>query len=645
MKYRINSHEHIFESEKHFDQCHASTIEILPNGDVVAAWFAGSHEKASDVAVWMSKKTKGAWSLPRIIADKENTPCWNPVLFYHESKLALYYKVGNEINSWRTMVKESYDNGESWTDEKELVHGDIGGRGPVKNKCICLSNGSYVAPASIEDENGWDCFVDISYDKGSTWERSGFIPRDRDSFSGMGIIQPALWEDNGILYLLARSTEGAIYFSRSNDSGKTWSKARRTNLPNNNCGLDIAKLSDGRLVLVFNPVQGNWAARSPIAFSVSEDNGATWSKPQILDHAPSDTNIEDAEFSYPAIVARENQVFITYTWKRRAIAYWNISFPTEANAKDAISNGVWATMITPFKADLAVDYEALGRLVDWYINRGVDGLFAVCQSSEMFFLDLEERVEIARYVVERADKRVPVIASGHISDDIDGQIAELREIGKTGVNAVVIVSNRLAKENEKDDVWKRNAQRIMEEIPDCKFGIYECPYPYKRQVSPELLKWCANTGRFTFLKDTSCNLDKMLGKLKAVEGTGLKIFNANTATLVDSLHAGVHGFCGVMANFHPELYAWLFKNWSGNRQKAQIVQSFATVASMIELQNYPGNAKYHLSKCGVQMESAVRKPDAGEWTSLREIEIDALYDSWRQFKRIILNETTPLFSK
>ena len=59
-------------------------------------------------------------------------------------------------------------------------------------------------------------------------------------------------------------------------------------------------------------------------------------------------------------------------------------------------SGVWPVMLTPFDKDGAVDYPGLKALVDWYIAEGSAGLFAVCQSSEMFFLSLEERAELTR---------------------------------------------------------------------------------------------------------------------------------------------------------------------------------------------------------------------------------------------------------
>ena len=93
--------------------------------------------------------------------------------------------------------------------------------------------------------------------------------------------------------------------------------------------------------------------------------------------------------------------------------------------------GEWPTMLTPFR-DGAVDYPALEALVEWYIAHGVSGLFAVCQSSEMFFLSLEERVGIARFVNEKAAGRVPVIASGHISDSFEDQVHELTAMTGTG---------------------------------------------------------------------------------------------------------------------------------------------------------------------------------------------------------------------
>ena len=250
-------------------------------------------------------------------------------------------------------------------------------------------------------------------------------------------------------------------------------------------------------------------------------------------------------------------------------------------------------MLTPFKDDNTVDYTSLARLVDWYIGNGSAGLFADCQSSEMFSLSLEERVRIAAFVKEKAAGRVPVIASGHISDTIEGQAEELNAIAQTGVDAVILLTNRLARENESDEAWMQNLQKLLGKLPeDLALGFYECPYPYKRIISPELLKWCADSGRFYFIKDTSCDIKIIREKLEQIKGSQLKLFNANSSTLLETLQMGGSGFSGVMANFHTDLYVWLCGNFQRCPADARRVADFLTLASLIERQVYPVNAKY-----------------------------------------------------
>lgn len=288
-------------------------------------------------------------------------------------------------------------------------------------------------------------------------------------------------------------------------------------------------------------------------------------------------------------------------------------------------------MITPFTQENAIDYAGVEALVEWYDEKGMDGIFAVCQSSEMFYLSLRERVELARGVMKAAAGRLPVLVSGHVSESHQDQIQELCAMAELNPEAVVVVSNRLARAHEADDVWKSNAERILEAIPGVNFGIYECPYPYKRLMSPELLRWCAESGRFTFLKDTCCNIDLIRERAGAVEGTQLKLFNANSATLLDSLRAGYEGFSGVMLNFHPELYGWLCRHWRALPDEAARLQHFATVASLIELQMYPVNAKYHMMLDGVQIGYETRSRDAEAFDALKRQETEHLYRLWKEF--------------
>lgn len=292
--------------------------------------------------------------------------------------------------------------------------------------------------------------------------------------------------------------------------------------------------------------------------------------------------------------------------------------------------GVWPVMLTPFTHDNQVDTYALAQLVEWYISKGVSGLFSVCQSSEMFFLSLSERELIARTVVQTAAGRVPVIASGHISDDIMAQAEELNVIAETGVSAVVMITNRLAKEDESDAVWLQRLESLLPRInPHIPLGFYECPYPYKRLLNPALIQRMLSFNRFNFIKDTCCDFEQLLQKQALVAGSSLKIYNANTATLLKSLRAGITGFSGVMANFHPELYVWLCQHIDA--PEAEPLQEFLTTAALIERQIYPVNAKYALQTEGLPVQTYTRTKDE---TLLNEVAKSEVRQLMRLSKRV-----------
>jgi predicted neuraminidase len=310
---------YIFGHNVAFSSCHASTLALMSNGDRIAAWFGGTCEGDPDVDIWMSRCHKGVWSYPVKAAEEEGLPHWNPVLFKADNgNVYLYYKVGHTFAEWYTRVIMSIDDGQTWSAPKELVHGDRGGRGPVRNKPVVLLNGAWAAPASLERE-AWEAFVDISLDQGGTWTKTEIVPTGIVRVPGKGVIQPTLWESSpNHVHMLLRSTEGFIYRSDSIDGGKSWCEAYATSLPNNNSGIDLVRTEGGMLALVHNPVGGNWGPRTPLVVSLSEDNGLTWEQALVLEEG-------EGEFSYPAIITANGKLYITYTWNRKSIAYWELT--------------------------------------------------------------------------------------------------------------------------------------------------------------------------------------------------------------------------------------------------------------------------------------------------------------------------------
>ena len=326
----FNILEHEFVIAEHLDQkgvmCHASHLLSLLDGGLLCVYFGGTAEKDNDVRIWAARRSpEGVWEAPYPITEDDGIAHWNPVLMRKaDGSIALFYKVGREIPQWQTLVRFSNNEGQDFGEARELVPGDVGGRGPVRNKVIRLQDGRLAAPASLENGH-WVSFIDFSTDDGDNWHAGPVISLPDNQFPAIpqkkrGIIQPTLWESPpGHLHALMRSSENAIFRSDSADNGQTWSPPYNTGLPNNNSGIDLAQLSDERLVLIMNPVAKNWGPRSPISVFVSKDNGDTWSLLSNLETAPG-------EYSYPVILAQELQVRITYTWNRKNIAYWRLQF-------------------------------------------------------------------------------------------------------------------------------------------------------------------------------------------------------------------------------------------------------------------------------------------------------------------------------
>lgn len=276
---------------------------------------------------------------------------------------------------------------------------------------------------------------------------------------------------------------------------------------------------------------------------------------------------------------------------------------------------IFTTMITPYKADGRVDLETARKYVDWYFENGLDGIFAICQSSEIFYLSLEERIALNKTVYERAKrleresgKQFTVVSSGHVSDTIEEQAAELNAVFNSGTDALILITNRLDINKEGDDVFIRNAEKLIKLLPEnAKLGLYECPYPYKRLVTPKILDWCLSTGRFYYMKDTCCDIGIIKERCKQVEGNHFKLLNANCQTLLQSMRFGGSGYCGIMCNYHPKLYAWLGHNFENEPEKAELIQSVIGTFGFTEIGlPYPLTAKYHMNLCGIPTENIAR---------------------------------------
>ncbi|PXY43913.1 sialidase family protein [Flavobacterium hydrophilum] len=323
-----------------YPSCHSVTIVEATNGDLVSAWFGGSHERHPDVCIYSAIKPKGSdkWGEPIKVADgvmKDGTrfPTWNPVLYQIPGgDLMLFYKIGPKPSEWWGVYRTSSDGGKTWSDKIDMPSKDF--LGPIKNKPVLLSNGTVLLPSSTEG-NGWHLRMESTPDFGKTWVMDDTISRGKQKINA---IQPSiLFHKDGSIQAIGRTKNRAIFSTFSKDNGKTWSELELIGLPNNNSGTDAVTLKNGKHLLVYNHVlpPGNEAKgpRTPLNLSISDD-GINWSAVLVLE----DSKI--SQYSYPSIIqSSDGMVHIVYTWRRQKLKYVKID-PSKLVALP-IKNGIW----------------------------------------------------------------------------------------------------------------------------------------------------------------------------------------------------------------------------------------------------------------------------------------------------------------
>lgn len=298
---------------------HPASIAELDSGDFYVAWYGGDGEYRPGTAVWGSRFTADKWSKPVKLAQDPFYSVGNPVIWQApDGTVWLWYVIrpGATWSTSRIAVKISRDGARTWSDTSVLSfeEGTM-----VRGKPIVLEDGDYLLP--VWKETGTDTEVVgadtasffLRYDpRAKTWMESTRI------HARLGALQPAVAQiDAEHLIAFCRrgggygpKTEGYIVRTESHDGGRTWSQGEETAFPNPNAAVDLLKLADGHLLLVYND---NMHDRTPLTVAISTDNGATF-----LKRVNVATGNHDYAYPY-AIQARDGKIHLVFTSDARSI--------------------------------------------------------------------------------------------------------------------------------------------------------------------------------------------------------------------------------------------------------------------------------------------------------------------------------------
>ncbi|MEE3877215.1 sialidase family protein [Vibrio sp. YYF0003] len=352
-----------------YPQNHASNLLVLPNGDLLCTWFAGTQEGVSDISILCSRlrKDSNEWEPAVKLSNDPERSEQNPVLFLDpDNTLWLLWTAQLAGNQDTAIVRyrKSFDLGETWQDIDVLI--DKPGTF-IRQPIVVLPNGNWLLPifnCTIKPGEKWvgnydTSSVKISEDKGQTW-------RDVDVPESLGCVHMSVaFLKNGSLIAVYRSRwADSIYQSYSHDNGETWSAPVPTELPNNNSSIQLTALNNGDLAMVFNNMSAEgatdrrsslydeieddsdakepeiidgksafWGApRAPMSLAISKDDGASWQIVANLDEGDGfcmTNNSQEKlnrEFSYPTITqSSDGAIHIAYTYFRQAIKYVRIN--------------------------------------------------------------------------------------------------------------------------------------------------------------------------------------------------------------------------------------------------------------------------------------------------------------------------------
>lgn len=289
-------------------------------------------------------------------------------------------------------------------------------------------------------------------------------------------------------------------------------------------------------------------------------------------------------------------------------------------------------MITPFNLKAKVDFEAISKLIDFYLAAGVKGFFANCLSSEMYSISEDERLELTSFIVKYVRGRVPIVATGSFGLTIEDKAEFTKKIYATGIDAVILITGHFANVDDSDELLLKNFNKFLSLTPGIPLGMYECPAPYKRILTADVFKTLMETGRFVYHKDTSIEQAQVKAKLdiaKAINNTSFEFYDAHSPNASFSVRSGAKGMSSISGNFYPEVLVWMVNNAANLDMQEQVdwlQQEIIKVDPLIHVA-YPMSAKYFLRKRGLPVRT-ISRAHALELTPEQKKTLDEIHDKF-----------------
>lgn len=214
----------------------------------------------------------------------------------------------------------------------------------------------------------------------------------------------------------------------------------------------------------------------------------------------------------------------------------------------SVFKGAGVALITPFYEDKTVNYEALGRLIEFQIEEGTDALIVCGTTGEPATMTEEEKLSVIRFAVEKANGRIPVIAGtgGNCTENV---VNFSKKVEQLGVDGLLVVTPFYNKATQKG-LYAHYAQ--VASAVFLPIIIYNVPSRTGLNVLPET---AARLGEdfenIVGIKEASGNISQVAKLAKLTKGK-LDIYSGNDDQIVPILSLGGIGVISVLSNVAPK---------------------------------------------------------------------------------------------
>lgn len=266
--------------------------------------------------------------------------------------------------------------------------------------------------------------------------------------------------------------------------------------------------------------------------------------------------------------------------------------------------GSITALVTPMKADGAVDYDALAKLIDWQIAEGTHALVAVGTTGESATLSMEEHVEVIRFFVKHVGGRVPVIAGTGANNTLEA--IELTAAAKdAGADCALLVAPYYNKPTQ-EGIYQH--YKAISEAVDMPQMLYNVPGRTVVDISQETVERLMTLPNIVAIKDATGSVERGAALIKAV-GEHLVVLSGDDPTALELIKHGAKGNISVTSNIAPKAMSQVFElALAGDfEQAAQIHDIVKHLHKDLFCESSPQPAKYALYKMGM-IDNGIRLP-------------------------------------